>query len=65
MWAIGVLLTLMFLGDVLDYFLFENPERINVMAEVGWTLLFVATLALVEGVLYVAFRAYNARTTGA
>lgn len=65
MWAIGILLTLGFLGDVIDYFVFESPREIDVMAELGWTLLFLVTLAAVEGVLYILFRAWNARARSA
>ena len=65
MWAVGLLLGLGFLGDAIDYFVFEEPSDINVLVEVGWTAVFVLTVAAVEGVLWLVFRAYNANRTNA
>lgn len=65
MWVAGALLGLGFLGDAIDHFLFENPLVISVVAEVGWTSLFLLTVAAVEGMLWLAFRTYNAKTTKA
>lgn len=62
MWAAGGLLSLGFLGDAIDFFVFEQPPEIDVLAEVGWTSLFLATVAAVEGVLWLTFRTYNATT---
>ena len=61
MWAVAVLLGLGFLGDVIDYFFFENPSEISVVAEAGWTALFLLTVAAIEGVLWLVFRTYNAK----
>ena len=63
MWTVGALLGLGFLGDAIDYFLFENPSEINVVAEVGWTALFLLTVAAVEGILWLVFATFNTRTT--
>ena len=63
MWTVGALLGLGFLGDAIDYFLFENPSEINVVAEVGWTALFLLTVAAVEGILWLVFTTFNTRTT--
>ena len=65
MWLVGALLGLGFLGDAIDYFVFENPSEISFAAELGWTSLFVLTVAAIEGVLWLAFRTYNAKTTKA
>lgn len=50
-----------FLGDVIDYFVFENPSELSVVAELGWTSLFLLTVAAVEGMLWLIFRTYNQR----
>ena len=63
MWTVGALLGLGFLGDAIDYFLFENPSEINVVAEVGWTALFLLTVAAVEGIFWLVFATFNTRTT--
>lgn len=65
MWTVGVLLSLGFFGDVIDFFVFEQPTEIDVLAEIGWTSLFLATVAAVEGALWLIFKAYNAMTTKA
>ncbi len=61
MWAVGTVLTLGFLGDAIDFFFFEDPSEISVTTELGWTLVFLLTVAAVEGMLWLVFRAYNAR----
>ena len=48
MWTVGSLLGLGFLGDALDYFVYEQPTEIDVVAEIGWTVLFLATVTTVE-----------------
>lgn len=65
MWSVGALLGLGFLGDAVDYFVFENPSEISFVAELGWTSLFLLTLAAIEGMLWLVFRVYNGRTTKA
>ena len=65
MWVAGALLGLGFLGDAIDHILFENPSGISVVAEVGWTSLFLLTVAAIEGMLWLVFRTYNAKTTKA
>lgn len=65
MWAVAALLGLGFIGDAIDYFVFENPSEISVIAEVGWTSLFLLAIAAIEGALWLAFRTYNAKTTKA
>ncbi len=50
MWTVGSLLGLGFLGDALDYFVYEQPTEIDVVAEIGWTVLFLATVTTVEGI---------------
>ena len=65
MWVAGALLGLGFLGDAIDHILFENPSEISVVAEVGWTSLFLLTVAAIEGMLWLVFRTYNAKTTKA
>ena len=59
MWAVGALLGLGFLGDAIDYFVFDNPSEISVVAEVWWTSLFLLSVAAMEGMLWLVFRAYN------
>lgn len=59
MWGVGILLTLGFLGDVVEFFFVERPARINWLTELLWILLFLATLAAVEGILWLVFRTYN------
>ena len=56
----GALLGLGFLGDVIDFFFFENPSEIDVVAEAGWTSLFLLTVAAAEGMFWLTFRVYNA-----
>ena len=34
MWTVGSLLGLGFLGDALDYFVYEQPTEIDVVAEI-------------------------------
>jgi len=63
MWAAGTLLGLGFLGDAIDYFLFENLSEISVVVEVGWTLLFLLTVAAIEGLLWLVFSRFNVKTT--
>ena len=63
MWAAGTLLGLGFVGDAIDYFLFENPSEISVEVEVGWTLLFLLTVAAIEGLLWLVFSRFNVKTT--
>lgn len=65
MWAVGAVLGVGFLGDAIDFFVFENPSEINVVAELGWTSLFLLTVAAIEGMFWLVFRAYNAKTTKA
>ena len=65
MWTVGCLLILGYLGDVIDFFVFEQPTEIDVLTEIGWTALFLATAAAVEGTLWLIFRTYNAMTTKA
>ncbi len=60
MWTVGSLLGLGFLGDVFDYFVYEQPTEIDVVAEIGWTVLFLATVTTVEGILWLAFKTFNA-----
>lgn len=60
-WAVGALLTAVFLADAIDFFVFEKPSEINVAAELGWTSLFLLTVAMIEGALWLAFKGYNAR----
>jgi hypothetical protein len=64
MWTVGALLTLGFLGDAIDFFVFENPSEIDVAAELGWVSLFLLTVAVIEGLLWLVFRAYNAKKRG-
>jgi hypothetical protein len=35
LWTVGALLGLGFLGDVIDFVVFENPSEISVAAELG------------------------------
>jgi len=63
MWAVGALLGVGFLGDAIDFSVFENPSEINVVAELGWTSLFLLTVAAIDGMLWLVFRAYNAKKT--
>jgi uncharacterized membrane protein YpjA len=63
MWAVGVLLGVGFLADAIDYFVFENPSSIDVPTELGWTSLFLLTVAAIEGMLWCAFRTYNDKKT--
>ena len=63
MWIVGVLLGVGFLGDAIDYFVFESPAEIDVATELGWTSLFLLTVAVIEGILWLAFRTYNANKT--
>ena len=60
MWTVGSLLGLGFLGDVLDYFVYKQPTEIDVVAEIGWTVLFLATVTTVEGILWLVFKTFNA-----
>ncbi|HIC56474.1 MAG TPA: hypothetical protein EYO94_03680 [Acidobacteria bacterium] len=60
MWTVGSLLGLGFLGDALDYFVYEQPTEIDVVAEIGWTVLFLATVTTVEGILWLVFKTFNA-----
>ena len=60
MWTVGSLLGLGFLGDALDYFVYEQPTEIDVLAEIGWTVLFLATVTTVEGILWLVFKTFNA-----
>ena len=62
MWVAGGLLALGYLGDAIDFFVYENPPKIDVVAELGWTSLFLLTVAATEGVLWLIFRTYNAMT---
>ncbi len=62
MWVVGGLLALGFLADVVDHFVFEKPSEIDVVAELGWVSLFLVTVAVIEGVLWLIFRAYNKKT---
>jgi len=61
MWGVGALLTAGFVGDAIDFLVFENPPEVDVARELGWTLVFLLTVAAVEGVLWLAFRSYNSR----
>ena len=60
MWAVGSLLGLGFLGDVLDYFVYKQPTEIDVVAEIGWTMLFLVIVTIVEGILWLVFKTFNA-----
>ncbi len=60
MWTVGSLLGFGFLGDALDYFVYEQPTEIDVVAEIGWTVLFLATVTTVEGILWLVFKTFNA-----
>ena len=60
MWTVGILLGLGFLGDAIDYFVYEQPTEINVAVEIGWTALFLATVTTVEGILWLVFKTFNA-----
>jgi hypothetical protein len=60
MWTVGSPLGLGFLGDALDYFVYEQPTEIDVVAEIGWTVLFLATVTTVEGILWLVFKTFNA-----
>jgi uncharacterized membrane protein len=60
MWTVGSLVGLGFLGDALDYFVYEQPTEIDVVAEIGWTVLFLATVTTVEGILWLVFKTFNA-----
>ena len=60
MWTVGSLLGLGFLGDALDYFVYEQQTEIDVVAEIGWTMLFLATVTTVEGILWLVFKTFNA-----
>ena len=61
MLAVGILLALGFVGDAIDYFFFEDPSEFSVSAELLWLSLFLLMVAGVEGVLWLAFRTYNAK----
>ena len=60
MWTVGSLVGLGFLGDALDYFVYEQPTEIDVVAEIGWTVLFLSTVTTVEGILWLVFKTFNA-----
>ena len=60
MWTVGSLLGLGFLGDVLDYFVYEQQTEIDVVAEIGWTMLFLVIVTIVEGILWLVFKTFNA-----
>ena len=60
MWTVGSLLGFGFLGDALDYFVYEQLTEIDVVAEIGWTVLFLATVTTVEGILWLVFKTFNA-----
>ena len=60
MWTVGSLLGLGFLGDVFDYFVYEQQTEIDVVAEIGWTMLFLVIVTIVEGILWLVFKTFNA-----
>jgi hypothetical protein len=62
MWVVGGLLAAGYLGDAIDFFVYENPSEISVVAELGWFSLFLLTVAVIEGVLWLIFRTYNYMT---
>ncbi len=62
MWVVGGLLAVGYLGDAIDFFVYENPSEMSVVAELGWFSLFLLTVAVIEGVLWLIFRTYNEMT---
>lgn len=59
MWAAGGLLALGYLADAVEFFVFERPQEISVVTELGWLSLFLLTVGVIEGLLWLAFRTYN------